>query len=58
MPARTVVFTASRKFDGTDFRWISAGEYIQVRKGGEMVVRGWRMGGQMVRGSRVWRDLE
>jgi len=27
MPARTVVFTASRKFDGTDFRWISAGEW-------------------------------
>lgn len=34
MPARTVVFTASRKFDGTDFRWISAGEYIQVRRWG------------------------
>lgn len=30
MPAKTVVFTASRKFDGTDFRWISAGEYIQM----------------------------
>ena len=30
MPARTVVFTASRKFDGTDFRWISPGEYIQM----------------------------
>jgi ATP-dependent RNA helicase DOB1 len=30
MPARTVVFTASRKFDGTDFRWVSAGEYIQM----------------------------
>lgn len=30
MPARTVVFTASRKWDGTDFRWISAGEYIQM----------------------------
>lgn len=30
MPARTVVFTASRKFDGKDFRWISAGEYIQM----------------------------
>ncbi len=25
-----VVFTASRKFDGTDFRWLSAGEYIQM----------------------------
>ncbi|NCZ52497.1 MAG: hypothetical protein EBY81_01110, partial [Verrucomicrobia bacterium] len=30
MPARTVVFTASRKWDGTDFRWISPGEYIQM----------------------------
>jgi ATP-dependent RNA helicase DOB1 len=30
MPARTVIFTASRKFDGTDFRFISAGEYIQM----------------------------
>jgi ATP-dependent RNA helicase DOB1 len=30
MPARTVVFTASRKFDGVNFRWISAGEYIQM----------------------------
>jgi len=30
MPARTVMFTASRKFDGTDFRWVSPGEYIQM----------------------------
>lgn len=30
MPAKTVVFTASRKFDGTDFRWVSPGEYIQM----------------------------
>jgi ATP-dependent RNA helicase DOB1 len=30
MPARTVVFTASRKWDGTDMRWISPGEYIQM----------------------------
>ena len=30
MPAKTVVFTACRKFDGTDFRVISAGEYIQM----------------------------
>ena len=30
MPAKTVVFTACRKFDGTDFRMISAGEYIQM----------------------------
>ena len=25
-----MVFTACRKFDGKDFRWISAGEYIQM----------------------------
>jgi len=30
MPAHTVVFTACRKFDGKDFRWLSAGEYIQM----------------------------
>ncbi len=30
MPARTVIFTAARKFDGVDFRFISAGEYIQM----------------------------
>lgn len=30
MPARTVVFTSARKFDGKDFRWISGGEYIQM----------------------------
>ena len=30
MPAKTVVFTATRKFDGKDFRWISSGEYIQM----------------------------
>lgn len=30
MPARTVVFTSTRKFDGSDFRWISSGEYIQM----------------------------
>ncbi|RKP19421.1 P-loop containing nucleoside triphosphate hydrolase protein, partial [Rozella allomycis CSF55] len=30
MPAKTVVFTNSRKFDGRDFRWISSGEYIQM----------------------------
>ena len=32
MPAKTVVFTATRKFDGKDFRWITSGEYIQVNK--------------------------
>lgn len=30
MPARTVVFTSVRKFDGDNFRWISGGEYIQM----------------------------
>lgn len=28
MPARTVVFTSVRKFDGDNFRWIAGGEYI------------------------------
>ncbi|KAL6990835.1 Exosome RNA helicase MTR4 [Sarracenia purpurea var. burkii] len=30
MPAKTVVFTNVRKFDGDNFRWISSGEYIQM----------------------------
>ncbi|KAK9719626.1 ATP-dependent RNA helicase mtr4 [Basidiobolus ranarum] len=30
MPAKTVVFTNVRKFDGKDFRWVSSGEYIQM----------------------------
>ncbi|EFO90454.1 hypothetical protein CRE_03570 [Caenorhabditis remanei] len=30
MPARTVVFTSARKFDGTDNPYISTGEYIQM----------------------------
>lgn len=30
MPAKTVVFTNTRKFDGTDFRWVTPGEYIQM----------------------------
>jgi len=30
MPAKTVVFTSVRKFDGDNFRWISSGEYIQM----------------------------
>uniref|UniRef100_A0A6M2DMA1 Putative rrna-processing arch domain protein n=1 Tax=Xenopsylla cheopis TaxID=163159 RepID=A0A6M2DMA1_XENCH len=30
MPARTVLFTKPRKFDGKNFRWISSGEYIQM----------------------------
>ena len=30
MPARTVLFTSARKFDGKDTRWITGGEYIQM----------------------------
>ncbi|KAL6058327.1 Exosome RNA helicase MTR4 [Balamuthia mandrillaris] len=30
MPAKTVVFTNVRKFDGQDFRTVSPGEYIQM----------------------------
>ena len=30
MPAKTVVFTAARKFDGKEFRNLSSGEYIQM----------------------------
>ncbi len=30
MPAKTVVFTACRKYDGTEFRWVTSGEYIQM----------------------------
>ncbi|OLY78068.1 ATP-dependent RNA helicase mtr4 [Smittium mucronatum] len=30
MPARTVVFTSVRKFDGKEFRWVTGGEYIQM----------------------------
>ncbi|EQC39969.1 hypothetical protein, variant [Saprolegnia diclina VS20] len=30
MPAKTVVFTNCRKYDGNDFRWITSGEYIQM----------------------------
>ncbi|XP_052894689.1 exosome RNA helicase MTR4 [Anopheles moucheti] len=30
MPARTVLFTGPRKFDGKDFRWVTSGEYIQM----------------------------
>ena len=26
MPSKTVVFTAARKFDGKEFRWVSAGK--------------------------------
>eukprot|EP01012_Entosiphon_sulcatum_P050221 TRINITY_DN68_c0_g2_i1.p1 TRINITY_DN68_c0_g2~~TRINITY_DN68_c0_g2_i1.p1 ORF type:complete len:957 (-),score=200.80 TRINITY_DN68_c0_g2_i1:647-3517(-) len=30
MPARTVIFTNARKFDGTQTRWLTSGEYIQM----------------------------
>lgn len=30
MPAKTVIFTNVRKFDGQDFRWLTSGEYIQM----------------------------
>lgn len=30
MPAKTVVFTNVRKWDGTAMRWVSGGEYIQM----------------------------
>ncbi|VDM64395.1 unnamed protein product [Angiostrongylus costaricensis] len=30
MPARTVLFTSARKFDGINNRWITSGEYIQM----------------------------
>ncbi|TDH64991.1 hypothetical protein CCR75_000217 [Bremia lactucae] len=30
MPAKTVVFTNCQKYDGHAFRWITAGEYIQM----------------------------
>jgi ATP-dependent RNA helicase DOB1 len=30
MPAKSVVFTHARKFDGGSFRWISSGEYTQM----------------------------
>lgn len=30
MPAKTVIFTSVRKWDGRQFRWVSGGEYIQM----------------------------
>ena len=30
MPAKTVVFTSVRKFDGSQLRWLTGGEYIQM----------------------------
>lgn len=30
MPAKTVVFTSVRKFDGKETRWLGSGEYIQM----------------------------
>lgn len=31
MPAKTVVFTSVKKWDGDSHRYIGSGEYIQVR---------------------------
>lgn len=33
MPAKTVVFTAVKKWDGDSHRYIGSGEYIQVSAG-------------------------
>ncbi|KAI9020835.1 rRNA-processing arch domain-containing protein [Phycomyces nitens] len=30
MPAKTVVFTSVRKYDGKQMRWVTSGEYIQM----------------------------
>eukprot|EP00924_Labyrinthula_sp_SR-Ha-C_P002152 maker-scaffold_19-snap-gene-2.42-mRNA-1 protein AED:0.01 eAED:0.03 QI:0/0/0/1/1/1/3/0/1057 len=30
MPAKTVIFTSIRKWDGSEVRWVSSGEYIQM----------------------------
>ncbi|EPY51688.1 TRAMP complex ATP-dependent RNA helicase [Schizosaccharomyces cryophilus OY26] len=30
MPARTVLFTNAQKFSGTNFRWLTSGEYMQM----------------------------
>ncbi|XP_049823785.1 exosome RNA helicase MTR4 isoform X2 [Aethina tumida] len=30
MPARTVLFTGIKKFDGSEYRWVTSGEYIQM----------------------------
>ena len=30
MPAKTVIFTNCRKWDGTENRWVTSGEYIQM----------------------------
>ena len=38
MPAKTVVFTSVRKFDGKNFRWISGSKYIKMS--GRAVRRG------------------
>lgn len=36
MPAKTVVFTAVKKWDGDSHRYIGSGEYIQV--GGSLLI--------------------
>ena len=32
MPAKTVVFTNARKWDGKDFRYVASSEYIQMNR--------------------------
>lgn len=44
MPARTVVFTAMRKWDGEQNRFMHSGEYIQVRGEGWLVAWAWACG--------------
>lgn len=45
MPAKTVVFTAVKKWDGDSHRYIGSGEYIQVSDDLFfcVVVVGWRL---------------
>lgn len=38
MPAKTVVFTAVKKWDGDSHRYIGSGEYIQVGRSLLMLV--------------------